>query len=169
MNIRDKIYESKALGKERRKELEEFCRTLDLHFKNLNMLDLAFHHRSFSNENEEHRHYNNERLEFLGDSVLGLAVASFLYEDMMDNPEGDLARIKANVVSEQTLAPIALEKMHIDRYLILGKGEEMTGGRTKKAILADAVEAVIGALYLDSGFDDAAQLVERLIVPEIRK
>ena len=169
VNIRDRIYESKALKKERKEALEEFCRNLDLHFKNLNMLDLAFHHRSYSNENEEHRLYNNERLEFLGDSVLGLAVASFLYEDMMDNPEGDLARIKANVVSEQTLAPIALEQMHIDRYLILGKGEEMTGGRTKKAILADAVEAVIGALYLDSGFDQAVRLVERLIVPEIRK
>ena len=169
MNIRDRIYESKALKKEREEALEEFCRNLDVHFKNLNMLDLAFHHRSYSNENAEHRHYNNERLEFLGDSVLGLAVAAFLYEDMMDNPEGDLARIKANVVSEQTLAPIALEQMHIDRYLILGKGEEMTGGRTKKAILADAVEAVIGALYLDSGFEEAVRLVERIIVPEIRK
>ena len=137
MNIRDEMYERKPLQGERREELEAFCRNLDLHFKNLNILDLAFHHRSFSNESEEHRHYNNERLEFLGDSVLGLAVASFLYEDMMDNPEGDLARIKANVVSEQALAPIALEQMHIDRYLILGKGEELTGGRTKKAILAD--------------------------------
>ncbi len=169
MNIRDKIYESKKLTPQRREELNEFCKNLDLHFKNLNMLDLAFHHRSFSNENEEHRHYNNERLEFLGDSVLGLAVAAFLYEDMMDNPEGDLARIKANVVSEQTLAPIAKEKMHIDKYLVLGKGEEITGGRQKKAILADAVEAVIGALYLDSGYENAEKLVKQLIVPEIRK
>lgn len=88
---------------------------------------------------------------------------------MMDNPEGDLAKIKSNVVSEQTLAPIAKNKMHIDKYLVLGKGEELSGGREKKAILADAVEAVIGALYLDSGYDAAEKLVLELIVPEIRK
>lgn len=169
MNLRDKIYEAKKILPERKKQLEEFCRNLDLHFKNLNMLDLAFHHRSFSNENEDHRLYNNERLEFLGDSVLGLATAAFLYEDMMDNPEGDLAKIKSTVVSEQTLAPIAKEKMHIDKYLILGKGEEKTGGREKKAILADAVEAVIGALYLDSGYAAAEKFVCKIIVPEIRK
>ncbi len=169
MNLRDKIYESKYLSPKRKGELEEFCRNLDLHFKNLNMLDLAFHHSSFSNENEDHHRYNNERLEFLGDSVLGLAVAAFLYEDMMDNPEGDLAKIKANVVSEQALAPIARDKMHIDRYLVLGKGEERSGGRHKRAILADAVEAVIGALYLDSGYESAKNLVDELIVPEIRK
>lgn len=169
MNLRDRIYESKKLVPERKKLLEEFCRNLDLHFKNLNMLDLAFHHRSFSNENEDHRLYNNERLEFLGDSVLGLATAAFLYEDMMDNPEGDLARIKSIVVSEQTLAPIAKEIMHIDKYLVLGKGEEKTGGRGKKAILADAVEAVIGALYLDSGYKVAEKFVRDIIVPEIRK
>lgn len=169
MNLRDKIYESKKLTPERRKELEEFCHNLGLHFNNLNILDLAFHHRSYSNENLEHKIYNNERLEFLGDSVLGLATAAFLYEDMQDNQEGDLARIKSNVVSEQSLAPIAKDIMHIDRYLVLGKGEELTGGRTKKAILADAVEAVIGALYLDSGYKAAENLVLELIVPEIRK
>ncbi len=169
MNLRDLFYESKKMNPERKKDLEVFCRNLNLHFKNLNILDLAFHHRSFSNENKEHKRYNNERLEFLGDSVLGLATAAFLYEDMMDNPEGDLARIKANVVSEQVLAPIAKDIMHIDRYLVMGKGEEQTGGREKKAILADAVEAVIGALYLDSGYAAAEKLVLRLIVPEIRK
>ena len=87
----------------------------------------------------------------------------------MDNAEGDLAKIKSNVVSEKSLAPIAREVMHIDQYLILGKGEELSGGRKKPAILADAVEAVIGALYLDSGYEAAEKLVLRLIVPEIRK
>ena len=169
MNLRDLFYESKKLDPQRKKELEMFCKNLGLHFKNLNILDLAFHHRSFSNENAEHKRYNNERLEFLGDSVLGLATAAFLYEDMMDNPEGDLAKIKANVVSEQTLAPIAKNILHIDKYLVLGKGEELTGGREKKAILADAVEAVIGALYLDSGYDAAEKFVLRIIVDEIRK
>lgn len=159
----------REIDPQRKKELLEFCRNLDLHFKNLGYLDLAFHHRSFSNENEAYRRFNNERLEFLGDSVLGLVTAHFLYSDMEENPEGDLAKIKANVVSEKSLAPIALEKMHIDRYLIMGKGEEKTGGRTKPAILADAVEAVIGALYLDSGYGAAEKLVKELIVPEVRK
>ena len=169
MNVRDILYEKRQISPERKKELVEFCRNLNLHFNNLNILDLAFHHRSYSNENADHKIYNNERLEFLGDSVLGLATAAFLYEDMMDNQEGDLAKIKANVVSEQTLGPIAVEKMHIDKYLVLGKGEEMSGGRHKRAILADAVEAVIGALYLDSGYEEAEKLVLKLIVPEIRK
>src|SRR5574344_3082038 len=159
----------KDMTSERKKDLVSFCRPLGLKFHDLSLLELAFHHRSYSNENEEHRHINNERLEFLGDSVLGLATAAFLYEDMMDNPEGDLAKIKSNVVSEQTLAPIAKEKMHIDEYLVLGKGEELSGVRQKRAILADAVEAVIGALYLDSGYDAAEKLVLSLIVPEIRK
>lgn len=169
MKLRDFFYPKKDLTRERRKDLDAFCRNLNLHFKDYSILDLAFHHRSFSNENISHKKYNNERLEFLGDSVLGLATAAFLYNDMENNKEGDLAKIKSNVVSEQTLAPIAVEKMHIDKYLVLGKGEEMTGGRQKKAILADAVEAVIGALYIDQGYEAAEKLVLDLIVPEIRK
>ena len=169
MNKRDLIYESRELSKERKEALLEFCDNIGFSFHNIGILDLAFHHRSFSNENIEFKGYNNERLEFLGDSVLGLATAAFLYEDMMDNTEGYLAKIKSNVVSEQTLAPIAVNKMHIDRYLVLGKGEELTGGRGKRAILADAVEAVIGALYLDSGYDIAEKFVLSIIVPEIRK
>ena len=148
--------------------LVQFCKRLSIRFSDIELLDLAFHHRSYSNENAEHRHVNNERLEFLGDSVLGMATATFLYEDMIDNPEGDLARIKSVVVSEQSLAPIALG-IGIDKMLIMGKGEELSGGRQKKAILADAVEAVIGAYYLDSGYEAAEKLVLSFIVPEIRK
>lgn len=169
MGFKGLFYPEKSLTRERKKELDEFCRHLKLHFKNYSLLDLAFHHRSYSNENTSYKRYNNERLEFLGDSVLGLATAAFLYNDMSQNKEGDLAKIKANVVSEQSLAPIAVEKMHIDKYLVLGKGEELSGGRTKKAILADAVEAVIGALYIDSGYESAESLVLELIIPEIRK
>ncbi|MGN0728218.1 ribonuclease III [Treponema sp.] len=169
MMLKNLFYPEKSLTKERRKELDEFCRNLKLHFKDYSLLDLAFHHRSYSNENSSYKRYNNERLEFLGDSVLGLATAAFLYNDMSQNKEGDLAKIKSNVVSEQSLAPIAVEKMHIDRYLVLGKGEELSGGRKKKAILADAVEAVIGALYIDSGYESAEKLVLEIIIPEIRK
>lgn len=159
---------SKSIPSERKKELIAFCKRLSISFNDLELLDLAFHHRSFSNENTQHRHYNNERLEFLGDSVLGMSTASFLYEDMMENPEGDLARIKSIVVSEASLAPIALT-LGIDKMLVLGKGEEMSGGRQKKAILADCVEAVIGAYYLDCGYEAAKKLVLSFIIPEIRK
>lgn len=169
MNFKGTVPPVKKITKKRRSELDEFCKNLGIRFKNYSLLDLAFHHRSYSNENTSEKRYNNERLEFLGDSVLGVATAAFLYADMSRNPEGDLSKIKSLVVSENSLAPIALEKMHIDRYLILGKGEEMSGGRTKKAILADAVEAVIGALYIDSGYEKAERLVHSLIIPEIRK
>ncbi len=162
------ILSKKNLSSQRIKELNSFCKNLSIKFSNLNLLELAFHHRSYSNENSTHKNENNERLEFLGDSVLGMATAAFLYSDMEENQEGDLAKIKSNVVSEQSLAPIAL-KIGIDKMLILGKGEEMSGGRHKKAILADAVEAVIGAYYLDSGYKAAQKLVLELIIPEIRK
>lgn len=155
------------LPKERVRELNGFCRSLGIRFGDLGTLDLALHHRSFSNESLDFAHRNNERLEFLGDSVLGMATAAFLYEDMEGNAEGDLARIKAAVVSEETLAPIAV-RIGLDRLLVLGKGEEMSGGRQKKAILADAVEAVIGALYLDGGWKAAQKLVLSLIAPEVR-
>lgn len=153
---------------ERRHSLLAFCKKLNLHFKDLSLLDLAFHHRSFSNENSSYKHYNNERLEFLGDSVLGLAAASFLYKDMKENQEGELAKIKSVVVSEKCLAPVALE-FGIDKLLVLGKGEDMTGGRTKPAILADCMEAIIGAYYLDQGFEAAENYILTFIVPAIRK
>jgi ribonuclease III len=168
LRVKNLMFLEKSMTTGRKKELELFCHKINIRFTDLSLLDQAFHHRSFSNENTDHRHYNNERLEFLGDSVLGVATASFLYEDMKENPEGDLARIKSIVVSEQTLAPIALQ-LGLDALLVLGKGEEMSGGRGKKAILADCVEAVIGACYLDSGYKIAEKFVLSFIVPEIRK
>jgi ribonuclease III len=161
------FYGKKTLSPKRVEELYAFCKPLNLKFKNFELLDLAFHHRSYSNENVEHKRYNNERLEFLGDSVLGMATAAFLYEDMQENPEGDLAKIKSVVVSEKTLAPIAVS-FGIDKMLILGHGEEMSGGRSKPAILADCMEAVIGAYYLDSGYSPAEKYILSFIIPEIR-
>ena len=158
---------SKRIPPKRKKALLEFCRPLGLHFKDLALLDLAFHHRSYSNEDSAYRHKNNERLEFLGDSVLGLVTATFLYKDLAENPEGDLAKMKGNVVSEKALAPVALE-FGIDKMLVLGKGEESGGGRKKPAILADCMEAVIGAYYLDSGYEAAEKYVLRFIVPAVR-
>ena len=162
------IFSKKNIKPDRKRALERFCCELSIKFSNLNLLDLAFHHRSFSNEGHQDRLENNERLEFLGDSVLGLATADYLYKLLSENPEGDLAKIKSNVVSEQVLAPIGF-KMGIDKLMILGNGEERSGGRQKKAIIADAVEAVIGAYYLDSGYKKAENFVLSFIIPEIKK
>ena len=155
------------LDKARTNQLIRFQEGLGIHFKDINLLDQAFHHRSFVNEAGKGAQ-NNERLEFLGDSVLGMVTATFLYKTMKDHPEGDLAKIKSVVVSEATLSAIAV-RIGIDICLCLGKGEEHSGGRSKKAILADAVEAVFGAYYLDSGFKAAEKLVLELLVPEIEK
>jgi len=145
----------------RKRELLEFQKQAGLKFKDLRLLDLAFHHRSFSNEHNNF-HINNERLEFLGDSVLGLVAASYLYKSFEDKHEGELAKIKASAVSEEALSKAA-HNLNISKYLVLGKGEEMSGGREKKAILADALEAVIGAYYLDSGFKTAQKFVLNLL------
>ena len=150
---------------DRKTLLSQFQKTADIKFKKMDLLELAFHHRSYSNEHSQ-KYGNNERLEFLGDAVLGMVTASYLYESMAEKKEGDLAKIKAVVVSEPVLSEIAL-KLSIDKCLVLGKGEELSGGREKKAILADAMEAVIGALYLDSGYKAAEKFVLSIIVPEI--
>ncbi len=150
---------------ERKQELLAFQRQAGFRFKDLGLLDLAFHHRSFSNEHSKEK-INNERLEFLGDAVLGMVVASRLYEYMEDRPEGELAKTKSVVVSEDTLSRIALE-LGMSEYLVLGKGEQMSGGKFKKAILADALEAIIGALYLDSGYRAAESFVLSIMNPQI--
>jgi len=155
------------LSQSRILQLEKFQKKLAIHFNDIYLLDHAFHHRSYSNEVLNYSG-NNERLEFLGDAVLGMSCATYLYQTMENHPEGDLAKIKSVVVSEATLANIAL-KIGIDTCISLGKGEENSGGRKKKAILADATEAVFGAYYLDSGFEAAEALILELLVPEIDK
>ena len=152
-----------SLTRERKVELQEFQKEAQARFRDLDLLNLAFTHRSCTNED---RSPNNERLEFLGDSVLGVAVASRLFDLMADKAEGDLARVKSFVVSEETLSGLAL-RLGVDRLLILGKGEELSGGRAKKAILADALEAIIGAYYIDVGFEVSVKFVQRLMEGEI--
>lgn len=154
---------SKEISNERKNQLIKFCKSVDIKFKNIELLDQAFHHRSINNENKDLK--NNERLEFLGDSVLGMVTAAYLYNNLT-NPEGDLAKIKSSVVSEKSLAPIA-EKLNINKLLVLGHGEELSGGRNKPAILADCMEAIIGAYYLDSGYKAAERYVLSFIIPEI--
>lgn len=156
-----------SLSSRRKVLLNNFQKRLGIKFKNQNLLDTAFHHRSFSNETDC-ASCNNERLEFLGDSVLGMVTASYLYTTFSDFPEGELTRIKSFAVSELSLSEIALE-IGAENCLRLGKGEEHSGGRTKKAILADAMEAVFGAYYLDSGIKAAEKLILKLLVPQIEK
>ena len=141
----------------RRKELSLFQKKAGLRFRRVDLLDLAFCHRSFVNETTEDID-NNERLEFLGDSVLGIVVADYLFRLLPDRPEGDLARIKSHVVSEDALAEIALV-LGINAVVHVGKGEELSGGRTKKALLSDCMEALIGAWYLDAGYEKAQRFI----------
>lgn len=153
------------ISAERKKELNLFEKQINIRFKSCQLLNLAFCHRSYSNELGKYFD-NNERLEFLGDSVLGIVVSEYLYCNLSDKKEGELAKIKSFVVSELVLAQIA-RNIRLDNFLLIGKGEEYSGGRNKKAILADTMEAIIGAYYLDSGFKKAKQLVLKIIIPEI--
>lgn len=123
-------------------------------FSNPQLLVQALTHRSFSSD-------HNERIEFLGDSVLNLAVAGLLYERLIDLPEGDLSRARANLVKQETLHQVAM-MLGLPNLLRLGEGEAKSGGQKRPSILADALEAVIGAVYLDAGFDVASSLVRRL-------
>lgn len=123
-------------------------------FANEQLLQRALTHRSFSAE-------HNERLEFLGDSVLSLAVSGLLYQALDTLPEGDLSRVRANLVKQDTLHRLA-EVLRLPEMLRLGEGEAKSGGRKRPSILADALEAVIGAVYLDAGFEAASALVQRL-------
>lgn len=127
---------------------------LQHHFADAHLLERALTHRSFSAD-------HNERLEFLGDSVLNLAVAHLLYERLHDLPEGDLSRIRANLVKQETLHQLALS-LNLPDVLRLGEGEMRSGGSKRPSILADAVEALLGAVYLDAGYPAAQALVHRL-------
>jgi ribonuclease-3 len=156
-----------GLNPERKKELQLFEKHARIRFRKLEFLNQAFTHRSFAHEAGENGE-NNERLEFLGDSVLGLVVAEYVYATLPDQPEGELARIKSFVVSEASLSEIA-RGLRVDNFILIGKGEEYSGGRSKKTILADCLEAIIGAYYLDSGFPAAARFVHTMLIPEINK
>jgi ribonuclease III len=151
----------------RRDELLVFQRQAGIKFKDPDLLNLAFCHRSFANEHGGGVG-NNERLEFFGDSVLGVIVAEYLYESLPDRAEGDLAKVKSFVVSEASLSGIARE-LRVDNFILIGRGEEFSGGRSKKAILADALEAIIGAYFMDSGLRETRRFVLRFLAPEILK
>jgi ribonuclease-3 len=155
-----------GISESRERELLVFIENSGIVCKDLNILNLAFTHRSFANETTESVD-NNERLEFLGDSVLGVVVADWLFRNLPAKHEGDFSKIKSVVVSEDSLAMVA-RKLGIDQYLLIGKGEEYSGGREKKALLADCLEALFAACYLDSGFEVARNFVMKYLEPQIQ-
>lgn len=139
-------------------QLKQFEEIIGYHFSNSHLLQNALTHSSFSHENKGKVIPYNERLEFLGDSVLSLVVSRYLYENYPKLPEGDLSKVRAAVVCEQSLWQCAQE-IELGSFLRLGHGEEMTGGRTRVSILADAFEALIAAIYLDSGLPQVREWV----------
>jgi ribonuclease-3 len=154
-------------GRRRRKK-DSRSRDLDaaigFKFRDTTLIDRALAHRSYCAEHPET--LSNERLEFLGDAVLGLVVTDYMFGEYPDMPEGELAKLRASVVNSEVLAEVARE-VRLGASLRLGKGEEATGGRDKPSILADAMEAVIAAVYLDGGWHAARKLVLRLLEPRI--
>jgi ribonuclease-3 len=135
-------------------------------FNDAGLLERALTHKSFANENRIASH--NERLEFLGDAVLSLIISEYLMKACPDSPEGDLSRLRAAVVSEPALASAA-RGIGLGGYLLLGKGEELTGGRNKDSLLADCLEALIAALYQDGGKDAAEAFVMRFFEEVVKK
>ena len=149
-------------------KLNELEQKIGYRFSDFSYLEHAMRHSSYCNEQKMDRFMNNERLEFLGDAVLELVTSEFLYLNYPKMPEGEATRKRASMVCEQTLALCAKE-IELGSYLYLGKGEAHTGGRERASVISDALEALIGAIYLDGGFTSAKEFVERFILNGIEE
>jgi ribonuclease-3 len=139
-------------------------KNLKIKFKNRDILKTAFIHRSYLNEHSEEKLPHNERLEFLGDAVLGMVVSEYLYRKFPKHPEGDLTNFRSSIVNAKTLS-IAASTLKLGGYLYLSRGEEATGGRTRQFILANTFESLIGAIFLDLGLDGAQKFIEKVLLP----
>lgn len=148
--------------------MQEFMAKLGYKFHNIALLEEALRHSSYANEHRGANVFSNERLEFLGDSVLGFVAAEYLFKKHPAAPEGDLTRIRATLVCEDSLHEVA-KSLELGRFLKLGRGEESCGGRTRASILADATEAVIAAVYLDGGIEEASKLIHRMLLNSARE
>ena len=135
-------------------------------FKNITLLQNALAHSSYANERWHNSLKSNERLEFLGDSILGMVVAEYLYSNFPDRLEGDLTRMRADMVCERSLALIA-ERIELGQHLLLGNGEETGGGRKRDSILADAVESIIAACFLDGGMEPARKFINTFVLTDV--
>ncbi|MCH3951445.1 MAG: ribonuclease III [Acidaminococcus sp.] len=155
------------MKKAREEALTEFLNSLHITMQDLSLMDTALTHSSYAYEvKAEKRPEFNQRLEFLGDSVLSLVVSTYLYKQHPEMDEGRLSKFRAFLVCEETLAELAAD-MHLGQYLLLGKGEQHLDGEKNPSILADAFESVIGAYYLDEGYEKASQLLYELLIRRI--
>lgn len=147
-------------------DIKTFQKEIGYQFQNEHLLVQALTHSSYANEKHMKKLSDNERLEFLGDAVLEIISSDFLYKNYPQKPEGELTKLRASIVCEPTLA-LCTEAIHLGDYLYLGNGEDLTGGRKRKSILSDALEAVIGAIYLDGGFANAKEFVNKFILNDL--
>jgi len=145
------------------KELEK---KIGYHFTDRNLLRQALTHSSYANERKINKCEDYERLEFLGDAVLEMVTSDFLFKEHPDMPEGKLTQTRASMVCEQSLA-ICARDLELGRFLYLGKGEELTGGRKRDSIIADVCEALIGAIYIDGGFEKAKEHIHRFVLSDL--
>lgn len=146
--------------------LKEFQEIIGYTFRNVQLLKNALTHSSYANEKHWQYAANNERLEFLGDAVLELVSSDFLFREREETPEGELTKLRASMVCEPALAYCARE-FSLEQFILLGKGEEATGGRTRDSIVSDVMEAVIGAIYLDGGLEEASSFIHRFILSDL--
>ena len=146
--------------------INELEKAIGYRFKNITLLQNALAHSSYANERWHDSLRSNERLEFLGDSILGMVVAEHLYRNFPDRPEGDLSRMRADMVCERSLAQIA-ERIGLGKHLLLGNGEEASGGRTRDSILADAVESILAACFLDGGMEAAWNFINTFVLTDV--
>jgi len=156
------------ISKERERELQELEKRLGVTFLNKSLLNQSLTHSSYAHEQRQKGVFDNERLEFLGDAVLKLVVSEHLYNKFPSHSEGDLTKIRATAVSDETLAMVAL-RLKIGKYLLLGENEKRSGGRDRKSNLANAFEAIIAAVYLDGGIGRARDLVISMLRSELEK
>ncbi|MEP9851736.1 ribonuclease III [Staphylococcus aureus] len=152
--------------KEFEKKFAQKMQELDLSYNQIDLYQQAFSHSSFINDFNMDRLEHNERLEFLGDAVLELTVSRYLFDKYPELPEGNLTKLRATIVCEPSLVIFA-NKIHINELILLGKGEEKTGGRTRPSLVSDAFEAFVGALYLDQGLESVWQFAEQIIFPYV--
>lgn len=137
------------------------------HFSDPGILFHALTHSSYANEMRVEKEKNNERLEFLGDAVLELVTSEYVYKEYGDLTEGDLTKLRASIVCEQTLSSCARD-LNLGEFLLLGKGEDISGGRERDSILSDALESIIGAIYLDGGFTNAKEFIKSFIMEDLK-
>ena len=137
--------------------------TIGYEFKDISLLEVALTHSSYANEQKKGQCCDNERMEFLGDAVLELSSSDYIYKNHSEMAEGKMTRLRASIVCEPTLA-LCARAIKLDTFIRLGKGEELTGGRSRDSIVSDACEAVIGAIYLDGGFANAKEFVNKFLM-----